>query len=90
MLTADGLAPSPEKNRATLEMPTPTDVPSLKHFLGIVNYVHKFVPKVPPNTELLCTLTLKGADWNWLTEHKKAFESLKSLLTYATTMFTFQ
>lgn len=90
MLTADGLAHSPEKNRATLEMPTPTDVPSLKHFLGIVNYIYKFVPKVSPNTELLCTLTLKGADWNLLTEHKKAFESLKSLLTYATTMFTFQ
>ena len=61
MLTTDGLAPSPEKSKATLEMPNPTDIPSLKHFLGIVNYIYKFVPKVSPNTELFCTLTVKGA-----------------------------
>ena len=42
MLTADGLAPSPEKIKAILEMPTPTDVPSLQCFLGMVNYVSKF------------------------------------------------
>ena len=81
MLIADGLAPSPEKIRAILEMPTPTDVPSLQRFLGMVNYVSKFVPKLSDHTELLLTLTVKGADWKWLPEHEKAFENLKSLLT---------
>ena len=40
MFTADGRAPSPEKIKATLEMPSP----SLRRFLGMVNYVSKFVP----------------------------------------------
>ena len=60
MLTADGLAPSPEKIRAILEMPTPTDVPSLKRFLGMVNCISKFVPKLSDHTELLHTLTGNG------------------------------
>ena len=81
MLTADGLAPSPEKIRAILEMPTPADVPSLQSFLGMVNYVSKFVRKLSDHTELLRTLTVKGADWKWLPEHEKGFENLKSLLT---------
>ena len=81
MLTADGLAPSPEKIKAILEMLTPTDVPSLQRFLGMVNYVSKFVPKLSDHTELLRTLTVKDADWKWLPEHEKAYENLKSLLT---------
>ena len=81
MLTADGLAPSPEKIRAILEMRTPTDVPSLQRFLGMVNYFSKFVPKLSDHAELLRTLTVKGADWKWLPEHEKAFQNLKSLLT---------
>ena len=62
MLTTDGLAPSPEKIRAILEIPTPTDVPSLQHFLGMVNYVSKFVTKLSDHTKLMHTLTVKGAD----------------------------
>ena len=81
MLTADGLAPSPEKIKAILEMPTPSDVLSLQRFFGMVNYVSKFVPKLSDHTELLHTLTVKGTDWKWLPEHEKAFENLKSLLT---------
>lgn len=64
MLTADGLAPSPEKIRAILEMPTPTNVLTLQRFLGMVGYVSKFVPKFSDHTELLRSLTVKGADWN--------------------------
>ena len=81
MLTADGLAPSAEKIKAILEMPTPTDVQSLQRFLGIVNCLSKFVPKLSDHTELLRTLTLKDDDWKWLPEHEKAFENMKSLLT---------
>ena len=84
MLTADGLAPSPEKIKAILEMPTPTDVPSLQRFLGMVNYVSKFVPKLSDHTELLRTLTVKGADWKWLPEHEKAFDNLVDLSTCST------
>ena len=62
-------------------MPTPTDVPSLQRFLGMVNYVYKFVPKLSDHTELLRTLTVTGTDWKWLPEHEKAFENLRSLLT---------
>ena len=81
MLTADGRAPSPEKIKAILEIPPP---PSLQRFLGVVNYVSKLVPKLSNDTELLRTLTVKGADWKWLPEHEKAFDNLVDLSTCST------
>ena len=43
MLTADGLVPSPEKIRAILEMPTPSDAPSLQHFLDIITFPSSYL-----------------------------------------------
>ena len=69
VLTLEGLISSPGKIKAILEMPTPTDVASLQRFLGMVNYLSKFVPKLSDHTELLRTLTVKGVEWRWLPEH---------------------
>jgi len=79
VLTPEGLIPSPEKIKVILEKPSPTDAASLQRFLGMVNYLSKFVPKLSDHTELLRTLTVKGAEWRWLPEHEKSCQQLKSL-----------
>jgi len=81
--TPEGLILSPEKIKAILEMPTPTDLTSLQRFLGMANYLSKFVPKLSDHTELLRILTVKDADWRWLPEHEKSCQQLKYLLTCA-------
>ena len=44
LLTTDGIVTDPNKVRAIKDMPTPKDVTSLKRFLGMVNYLAKFLP----------------------------------------------
>ena len=46
LLTADGVFTDPNKVRPIYDMPTPTDVKSLKRFLGIVTYLAKFLPNL--------------------------------------------
>ena len=42
LLTADGVVTDPGKVRAIRDMPTPTDVKSLKRLLCMVTYLAKF------------------------------------------------
>jgi hypothetical protein len=52
LLTKDGLKPDPKKDRAIQDMPRPTDVQSVR-FLGFVNYLSKFLPKISEVSEPL-------------------------------------
>lgn len=44
-------------------MPPPTDVKGLKRFLGMVNYLAKFLPLLSDMTEPLQRLEDKAVDW---------------------------
>ena len=50
---------------AVLEMPPPKDVPSLRSFLGPVQFYSKFLPHLSTITEPLHKLTRKGVNWEW-------------------------
>ncbi len=54
LLTSEGIKPDPKKVEAVQIMPQPTDVPSIKRFLGLVNYLSKFLPKISTILEPLC------------------------------------
>lgn len=43
-LTDKGLQPAPEKVRTIREMPVPTDKEDVRRFLGLVQYLEKFLP----------------------------------------------
>ena len=53
LLTSEGIKPDPKKVEAVQKMPQPTDVPSVKRFLGMVNYLSKFLPNLSTITEPL-------------------------------------
>ena len=50
----------------------PTDVHSLCRFLGMVNYLAKFLPCLSDETEVLRKLTERDAEWCWLPAHADA------------------
>ena len=75
MIDKNELHPSPEKDKAIAEAPTPTNVTKLKSFLGPINYYNKF---------LFCSslhrLFKKGTQWYWSDEQEKAFKQAKQML----------
>ena len=80
LLTAKGVQADPEKIRAITEMPNPTDVKGMQRFLGLVNYLSKFLPRLSTVCEPLRLLTLKDTEWCWLEIHDEVLKEIKKLV----------
>nr|KAG5700076.1 hypothetical protein BaRGS_029826 [Batillaria attramentaria] len=79
-LSAEGISKG-SKVEAVLKMPPPTDVSSLKSFLGSVQFYGKFIPNLATMAEPLYRLTKKASPWKWGEEEQAAFEQLKQVLS---------
>ena len=62
-------------------MPVPQDVLAVQQFLGMVNYLGKFIPNLSDIPAPLRQLTHKDAAWCWFPQHQQAFDRLKSCLS---------
>ena len=81
--TKSGLEIHPEKVRAVLEMPRPTDVKSLLRFNGTVQYLAKFLPGLSDMAHPLRQLTRKEAKWVWPETQEKAWSDIKTATSRA-------
>lgn len=81
LITNKGLKMDPEKLRAVLEMPKPTDVSGGRRLVGFVTYLSKFLPKLSDICEPLRKLTVKDSEFCWLGNHDKALHEIKTLVT---------
>ena len=79
----DGLRPSPDKVQAILNMPAPHDKSSLQRFIGMVNYLHKFIPHLADINKPLRELLEKSVQWHWMERQQKAYEELINSITQA-------
>ncbi|CAM1297651.1 Uncharacterised protein r2_g703 [Pycnogonum litorale] len=80
ILSKDGIAKG-SKVDAILQMPPPTDVSSLKSFLGSVQFYGKFLTDLATIAEPLYHLTKKTTTWHWGAKEQATFQKLKTVLT---------
>lgn len=78
---ASGLMPDPEKVKAITEMKAPKNIEELRRFLGIINFLAKYLPRLATATEVLRNLTKKDVEWNWSAAQETAFQSVKKMIT---------
>ena len=78
---SDGLHPMPDKVKAILEAPEPTNVTELKSYLGLLNYYGKFLQNVSSILHPLYSLLQKSATWKWSQGQREAFRASKKLMT---------
>ena len=81
LLTTEGLKPDPSKVEATQNMPELTNVNDVQCFIGFVNYLSRFLPKLSDICEPLRRLTDKNAEWLWTKVHNDAVETIKHLIS---------
>ena len=81
LVSQHGVQPDPEKIKAISEFPAPTDLTSLRSFLGLANQLGQFVPDMAHMTEPLRTLMKKDVAFVWLPDHQLAFDQIKKLLS---------
>uniref|UniRef100_A0AAQ6ADS4 ribonuclease H n=1 Tax=Amphiprion ocellaris TaxID=80972 RepID=A0AAQ6ADS4_AMPOC len=80
-VTAEGVSPDPNKVRAIMEMPEPTDAEGVRRVMGMANYLGKFLPHLASYTRPLKDLLSEKNEWQWGAPQKDAFQKLKTELS---------
>lgn len=83
LIGKDGLKTDPEKVKAIHAIPEPQNKKELQRFMGMVNYVSKFIKNLSMINQPLRILLEKDIAWHWDTQHQKAFIALKDALSEA-------
>lgn len=76
-LSSRGLDISSSKLEAIKAVRPPKDSSELRSFLGLVQYISKFIPNMSTLNEPLQRLLKKGAHFEWGSEQIEAFSRLK-------------
>ncbi|CAH8442528.1 unnamed protein product [Schistosoma rodhaini] len=77
----DGRRPDPDNINANKNMPTPTDVTTLRSFLGMIGYYSMFVPQMYKLRHPLNQLLMANAKWHWTKECQYSFDEIKRILS---------
>lgn len=81
VVTPEGRQVSKSRVEAINNIAPPTDVHTLRSFLGAVNYFREFIEHYSEIAEPLNKLLEKDSPWRWSEEENKAFEKLKAAVT---------
>ena len=80
IIDGSGLHADPEKTSAIAQFPEPSDVHGLQRFMGMVNYLCKFIPRLADLTEPLRQLLRKDSTWVQEEPQQQAFQQFKGAL----------
>ena len=84
-VTPAGILPLPDRVAALQTYPVPENKAALQRFLGMVNYYHRFLPKIAGQLHPLHVASaVRGQAIEWSTDCQEAFEKAKSALANAT------
>lgn len=81
--SAQGMHIDNNKLKAIIEMPKPADRSALERFIGMVNYLSKFIPHYSELVYPLRSLLKKGVEWTWDATHDSVVSQLKQALCTA-------
>ena len=86
IISKDGVREDPAKTTAVFEMKPSQNIAELQRFMGMVNQVGKFSPKIAELTQPLQLLLGKKHSWTWNEFQQKAFFQVKAELTKPTVL----
>ena len=81
--TTDGHKPVQDKVQAIVKMPPPSNKKEAQSFIGMINYLTKFSPRLTELSKPVRELTKEKVPYNWGPEHQESFEALKKELVRA-------
>ena len=69
----DGVSPDESRIQHIKALPTRTTKQELQSFLGMIQYLAHFIPKLSDQTDVLRNLLKKDAEFKWTASHTEAF-----------------
>ena len=79
-INENGIKPNEEEVEAIIKLKAPENTKDLKSFLGAIQYMAKFLPKLSEETDRLRKLLKKNEPWNWGPEQETDFNQIKQML----------
>lgn len=86
ILSAEGSRPDPSKVKAICDMPPPKNVDEVRRFLGMVNFLGRYLQCLSSTLHPITELLEKDKAWTWGPPQSLAFEQTKKLLSEAPTL----
>lgn len=83
VISSEGIRPSNSRVDAIRQMETPTNLTELRRFIGMVNYLGRFIPELASVISPMTDLLKSGSAWLWDQAQANAFSRVKELLTCA-------
>ena len=78
MYTTDGCKPAQSEITAIVKMLSPSSKKEVQSFIGMINYLSKFSPRLTELAEPIRELMEERVPFNWGLEHQKSFTMLKN------------
>lgn len=82
-ISSEGIQPSSSRVDAIRQIETPTNLTELRRFIGMVNYLGRFIPDLASVISPMTDLLKSGNAWLWDQAQANAFCRVKELLTCA-------
>ncbi|XP_055622803.1 uncharacterized protein K02A2.6-like [Toxorhynchites rutilus septentrionalis] len=80
LLDTEGIRPDPDKVKAIVNMPPPHDVPTLRSYLGAINYYGKYIREMRTLRQPLDELLKEGTSYQWSNVCQRSFDRFKEIL----------
>ena len=78
VFTSDGLQVDPEKVKAIRDMPTPTNKQEVQRFLGMTNYLARYIDHHSDKTRALRSLTHNDVPFIWDANHEERIQRFEA------------
>ena len=89
IISAEGITADPEKVKAIVCARASTNVSELRGFLGLFQYVRRYVPDLATVAAPLRELTKKSVELNWGPDQEKSFKKIQQLMSSCETLAYF-
>ena len=66
LISDSGISIDNDKVKAIQSMPSPKNVKELRKFLGMINYLAKFIKNLSDEAMILRELDHKEVEWEWI------------------------
>lgn len=83
VFSKDGVRPTEDRVKAIKNLPKPENKKDLQRFMGMVNYLGKFIKNLSTVNQPLRELLENNVEWHWSERHDKAINDLKEAITTA-------
>ena len=79
-ITGEGIQIDDKKCQALYDMPAPSDVKTLKSYLGLAGYFSSHIPQFASIAEPLRALLHKNTKFEWSSKEQQSFENIRKLV----------